>query len=174
MAWRIHLLGKVEAVREGRTLSHFESARVIALLARLALYPRRVHPREELVELLWPDVEAEAARGRLRRALLVLRRQLEDGLPSGSVLVADRRSVRLNRETFATDVADFEQAVAKVSRLRRTLRRSATRTLPEGSPSSSCRRSTRRARRRRPRAASASTSGQSSSTSSSRGWTRRG
>jgi hypothetical protein len=26
-----------------------------------ALFPRRTHPREELIELLWPDVEREVA-----------------------------------------------------------------------------------------------------------------
>ena len=87
MSWRITFLGGVHATREGKTLSRFESSRVVALLARLALFPKRTHPREELVELLWPEVELDVARVRLRHTLRTLRQPLEAGLPVGSVLV---------------------------------------------------------------------------------------
>ncbi|MGC4047790.1 MAG: hypothetical protein QM758_28685 [Armatimonas sp.] len=113
MSWRITLLGRVEAARNGVTISRFESGRAVALLARLALFPKRIHPREELCELLWPEVEPEAARVRLRHNLSVLRKQLEAGLPSGSVIVADRLSVRLNPEAFTTDVAELERTKDK-------------------------------------------------------------
>jgi predicted ATPase len=111
MGWRITLLGSVEARREGVTLSHFESTRAIALLARLALFSRRAHPREELIELLWPDVEREVALVRLRHTLRTLRQPLEVGLPAGSVLVADRLAVRINPDAVTTDVAEFERAL---------------------------------------------------------------
>ena len=109
MVWRITLLGKISATREGKTLSRFESSRAIALLARLALFPNRTHPREELVELLWPEVEPEIGRRRLRHILGTLRQPLELGLPPGSVLIADRLSIRINPDAIATDVAAFER-----------------------------------------------------------------
>lgn len=111
MSWRITLLGKIGATREGVTVARFESSRAVALLARLALFPNRSHPREELVELLWPEVEPEVGRTRLRHTLRTLRGPLETGLPAGSVLVADRSSVRVNPEAVTTDVAEFERAV---------------------------------------------------------------
>jgi predicted ATPase len=98
------------------TVSHFESSRAVALLARLTLYPRRLHPREELVELLWPEVDPEVARTRLRHTLRTLRVLLEAGLPAGSVLIADRHAIRVNPEAVATDVAEFEQAIARRDR----------------------------------------------------------
>ena len=101
----------MSATREGRTLSRFESSRVVALLARLALFPRRSHPREELVELLWPEVERDVALVRLRHTLRTLRQPLELGLPAGSVLIADRTSIRINPEAITTDVAQFERAL---------------------------------------------------------------
>ena len=113
MSWRITFLGGVHATREGKTLSRFERSRVVALLARLALFPKRTHPREELVELLWPEVELDVARVRLRHTLRTLRQPLEAGLPVGSVLVADRTSIRINPDALTTDVAEFERAVAQ-------------------------------------------------------------
>ena len=111
MGWRIAFLGKISATREGATLSRFESSRTVALLARLALFPRRTHPREELCELLWPEVDPEIARTRLRHTLRTLRGPLEAGLPAGSVIVADRTAVRINPDAVTTDVAEFERAV---------------------------------------------------------------
>jgi hypothetical protein len=107
--WRITLLGKIEAKREEKTLTRFESSRAIALLARLVLFPNKAHPREELCELLWPEVEPEIGRRRLRHILGTLRVPLEAGLPAGSVLIADRNSVRINPSAITTDVQEFER-----------------------------------------------------------------
>jgi predicted ATPase len=111
MSWSISLLGKMSATRENVTLTHFESSRVVALLARLVLFPSRTHPREELAELLWPEIEPERGRERLRHVLRTLRTPLEKGLSPGSVLVTDRLSVSINPAVVVTDVAAFEQAV---------------------------------------------------------------
>jgi predicted ATPase len=113
VGWRITLLGKICAVREEKTLSRFESSRAVALLARLVLFPQRSHPREELCEYLWPDVEPEIGRRRLRHLLGTLRSPLEDGLPTGSVLIADRNAVRINPDAVTTDVAEFERALRR-------------------------------------------------------------
>ena len=111
VSWRVTLLGKTEATREGTTVSRFESSRAVALLARLVLFPHRTHPREELVELLWPEVEPEIGRRRLRHVLGTLRGPLEAGLPPGSIFVADKNMVRLNSEAIQTDVTEFEKAL---------------------------------------------------------------
>jgi predicted ATPase len=109
MLWRIILLGKISAVCGEKTLVHFESSRAVALLARLALFPNRTHPREELAELLWPEVEPEIGRRRLRHVLGTLRVSLEAGLPPGSVLIANKNTVRINPGAITTDVAELER-----------------------------------------------------------------
>ncbi len=111
VSWRITLLGKIEAIREEKTLTRFESSRAVALLARLVLFPQKAHPREELCELLWPEVEPEIGKRRLRHVLGTLRAPLEAGLPAGSVLIADRIVVRINPNAIQTDVGEFEKAV---------------------------------------------------------------
>lgn len=109
--WRIELLGQVRAVSGDAVVTQFGSRKVAALLARLALFPRRVHSREELVDLLWPEADLDTGRNRLRQALSTLRRLLE---PPGAaeVLLADRQSLRLQPGTFSCDVSEFEAELA--------------------------------------------------------------
>ena len=110
--WHFQLLGRLSAARGDGVVTRFASSRVSALLGRLALFPRRDHPREELAELLWPDCEPDAGRLNLRVALASLRRQLEPpDVPPGSVLVADRLMLRLNPAACRCDVAEFEAAL---------------------------------------------------------------
>src|SRR5215471_13468415 len=94
--WHIQILGGLRATRGNAVLAQFPGRPVAMLLARLALAPRRQHAREELIDLIWPDADLDVGRNRLRQALSTLRRLLEPpGVPPGSVLVADRRTVAL-------------------------------------------------------------------------------
>jgi predicted ATPase/tetratricopeptide (TPR) repeat protein len=106
------LLGGIEARRGAHRLDRFPSRAAAQLLARLALEPARAHPREELVELLWPGVELAVGRNRLRQALSALKSLLEPpGQPGGEVLLADRVHVRARPEALVCDVHAFERAV---------------------------------------------------------------
>ncbi|MBL8347048.1 MAG: NACHT domain-containing protein [Rubrivivax sp.] len=108
--WQVRLLGAVEARDGTQTLQRFPSRAVAALLARLAIAPERAHAREELVELLWPGVEAAVGRNRLRQALSTLKSLLEGpGGPGAAVLLADRSHVRVAPGALASDVQAFEQ-----------------------------------------------------------------
>src|SRR5438128_1229170 len=110
--WRIQLLGGLRAESADRAVTRFRTRKTAALLAYLAYYCDRSHPREVLRELLWPEEDPATTRPKLRVALSSLRRQLEPpGVPPGAVVGADRTSVRLNPETCATDVAEFEAAL---------------------------------------------------------------
>ena len=109
--WRIELLGGFAANQGTQTVSRFRTQKTGALLAYLTFFVRRSHSREELVDLLWPDHDAEAGRASLRTALASLRRQLEPaGAITGSVLIADRGRVSLNLEAICSDVMAFETA----------------------------------------------------------------
>ncbi len=108
--WQLRLLGAFELSDGTQRLVRLASRPMVALLARLALAPERNHPREELVELLWPGVDPQVSRNRLRQTLSVLRSVLEP--PSqvpAPVLLADRHDVRLVRGALECDVAAFER-----------------------------------------------------------------
>ena len=111
--WDVSLLGGLRATRGTLTLTQFGSRAVAALLARLALYPQREHPREELIELLWPGVAIEVGRNRLRQTLFALRQLLEtpEAANGGSaLLLADRHGVRVAAGTLGCDALRFEAA----------------------------------------------------------------
>ncbi len=111
--WRVRLLGMVQADSGNHQLQRFPSRAAALLLARLALAPARSHPREELVELLWPGVALAVGRNRLRQTLSTLKSLLEYGGAAGpgAVLQADRASIRVAPGALACDVHEFEAAV---------------------------------------------------------------
>lgn len=110
--WQVALLGRVEARNGDLLITRFNSHPTAALLARFALYPQRLHPREELAELLWPGAPPQAGRNRLRQALSTLKRLLEPaGLGGPPVFVADRQGVRVNPTALDCDALEFEHCL---------------------------------------------------------------
>lgn len=114
--WKIKLFGglRAEPGEPGapRVITRFRTHNTGALLAYLAYHRGRSHPREVLIDLLWPEAVPRSGRNSLSMALSSLRNQFEPpGTPTGSVLVADRLSVELNPAAFTTDVAVFEQTL---------------------------------------------------------------
>lgn len=111
--WKIELFGGLRALQGDRVVDRFRTQKTGALLGYLAFHPDRLHTREQLIELLWPDGLPEAGRNSLSVALSSLRQQLEPphSVRPGSVLAADRFHVRLCREAITTDVAEFEAAL---------------------------------------------------------------
>src|SRR5437588_12919985 len=109
--WRIEMLGWLRASHEGCVVTHFRSHKAGALLAYLSFYGQRSHPREALIELLWPECSPEVGRHRLRKALSCLRQQLEGpGVAPGSVILAEGDTVQLSPACL-TDVVEFEAAL---------------------------------------------------------------
>src|SRR5579862_2707757 len=115
--WIIQLLGGLTAHSHQRQLTRFRTQKAASLLAYLAFRAAPgtpPQPREILIDLLWPDAEPEVGRHNLSNALSFLRHLLEPpGVPPGSVILADRASVRLNPAVVTVDVLDFESDLAK-------------------------------------------------------------
>ncbi len=111
--WHVALLGGLRLSDATQELTRLPSRAVTALLARLALEPGRAHPREELMELLWPGVQLSVGRNRLRQALSTLKSVLEPAgmQPPQPVLLADRGNVRVVPHALACDALEFERHV---------------------------------------------------------------
>jgi len=78
----------------------------LALLAVLAVGGQAGVSREKLLALLWPDSDADRARGALKQALYALRRHLGDA-------VVGNGELRLDPEVISTDVGEFELAITR-------------------------------------------------------------
>jgi adenylate cyclase len=116
-AWRIELFGRLRTVRGDREITRFRTQKTGALLAYLAYHRQRIHLREQLIELLWPECDLSAGRSNLSRELSALRHELESPVTSaGTIFVADHTSVRLNPEAVTIDVAEFEAALTMAAR----------------------------------------------------------
>ncbi|HYF16432.1 MAG TPA: AAA family ATPase [Ramlibacter sp.] len=95
---------------DGARVAAVSYRKMRALLAYLGMEQDRDCAREALADLLWSGVDAETARGNLRRTLADLRRALET--PCGQVLFsADKQSIRLN-PGLQVDARNFERAAA--------------------------------------------------------------
>src|SRR5579871_5165110 len=107
--YQIELLGGLRVRRAESLITRFRTQKAGALLGYLAYHAQNAHPREELLELLWPDLDLPAGRNNLSTILSSLRHQLEPpGIPAGAVLCADRFTLGLNPDAIRTDVAEFE------------------------------------------------------------------
>ncbi len=79
----------------------------VALLAYLAaVTPPRLHRRDSLTALFWPDLDQEHARAALRQALHGLRQELGEGM----LVSRGDEEVGLDVERLRCDVVEFERA----------------------------------------------------------------
>ena len=106
----IVLFGPVRLRSADRAVAHFRYRKAAHLLACLALLPGRSYTREALVDRFWPEMEIDAGRDNLSKALSSLRRELEqEPIAPGAVLVADRVSVSLSPGMVSTDVQECDE-----------------------------------------------------------------
>ena len=104
--FRLQTLGSL-ALTDGLAPGVTTQRRRLALLALLAVAGERGIRRDKLVAYLWPDSPSDNARHGLEQLLYALRRQLGDS----ALLGPD--PLRLNPEVITSDVAQFEQAIAR-------------------------------------------------------------
>jgi predicted ATPase/DNA-binding SARP family transcriptional activator len=108
----IHLLGPFHVALDGESVTGFESDKVRALLAYLAVEADRPHSRDELAGLLWPDQPDRTARRNLSQALFNLRQTIHDEADSPFLQVTPR-TVQFNLDSdHWLDVAAFTAHIA--------------------------------------------------------------
>lgn len=107
----VRLLGGFRVTRGGSTVAGFESQKVRALLAYLAVQRGRSFTREHLADLLWPEEDPDASRRNLRQALYNLRRTVDAG-GGGALLESSHQALRLgDGPALWVDVEAFDACV---------------------------------------------------------------
>jgi DNA-binding SARP family transcriptional activator/pimeloyl-ACP methyl ester carboxylesterase len=107
----IRLIGLFEIeTPDGTVTGETLRGRAATLVKRLALAPNHALHRDELIELLWPDSDAERGRNNLHKALHTLRRTIAG---DGSCdLVALHDAMVILTPECAVDLDQFERAAA--------------------------------------------------------------
>ncbi|MCP4210007.1 MAG: AAA family ATPase [Halieaceae bacterium] len=107
----IELLGGFAAHRDDNTLPVYESDKTRGLLAYLAVERGKLHRRETLAGLFWPDMPEGRARANLNQTTYSLRSTLERP-DAPSLLLSNRHTLELNPAfDLSSDVAAFEAAL---------------------------------------------------------------
>jgi predicted ATPase/DNA-binding SARP family transcriptional activator len=128
----INALGTFQVLIDNVPIEAFESDKVRALLAYLAVEAARPHPREALIGLLWPDCTEEAARHNLRQALFNLRLRLGDHTARPPYLLISRTSIQFNSESdFSLDLAVFDGCFSRWDKKRKQELETASTSLSE-------------------------------------------
>ena len=120
---RVRLLGGfcVERIDVGQAVSDWPRRSAKTLIKLLAVQPGHALHREQVIDVLWPKVNAESAFNSLGKALHVARRALQPGLPrrqdSAYLRLADGMLI-LSTEHAVVDTDEFEQLAEDALRRR--------------------------------------------------------
>jgi DNA-binding SARP family transcriptional activator/tetratricopeptide (TPR) repeat protein len=110
---KMTLFGSFQTQLHGQPITHFESDKVRALLAYLAVESSRSHRRETLAGLLWPDRPEQAAFTNLRHALSSLRKSIDDQTATSPIILVQPGTIRFSPESHSwLDVAEFDRLTA--------------------------------------------------------------
>ncbi|MCE7985040.1 MAG: NACHT domain-containing protein [Caldilinea sp. CFX5] len=120
-ALAITLFGGFAVTVQGEPIAAFESNKVRALLAYLAVEAStagaRPHQRAVLAGLLWPDYPEEMARTNLRHVLRQLRQTLPETAGAAPLLLTTQQTIQINPACpYTLDVARFTHLLAESRR----------------------------------------------------------
>ncbi len=105
----LRVLGGLTLERDGAPIEAIATQRKsLALLAILAVAGARGLSRDTCVAHIWPESDAERARGALRQTLHAMRARVGD-----AEIVVGGSELRLNASVLTSDVANFSAAIAR-------------------------------------------------------------
>lgn len=112
---QVRVFGKLSLQHGETRIDHFPTRRAEELLGYLILFRGTRHPREKLIETLWPDVELSNGRASLSTALWRLRSVFERlDLNSSDYIVADREWIRFDAvEDTIIDLQTYNRHLAE-------------------------------------------------------------
>ncbi len=109
---RVEVFGGVRLIVGEQVVTRFRTEKTALLLAYLATHLHQSHPREMLLDLLWPDSGTESGRTSLRVSLSALRKLLEDrGVAPESVFYTDNFGIGLRASAVVTDLQMMERSL---------------------------------------------------------------
>lgn len=96
---RICLLGSFQVSIDEMPITNFESNKVRALLAYMAVESRQAHRREKLAALFWPEMPPKRASSNLSQAFYDLRKRIHDHQSEIPFLQPSHETIRFNPDS---------------------------------------------------------------------------
>ncbi len=97
---------------------HIAKRRVRALLAVLAAHSHTILTRDQALDLLWPDADADSAINSLNQTVFQLRRHLDPGYRGGEspeYIMSSAESVGLSSDLIRTDVDEIKRLALRLT-----------------------------------------------------------
>lgn len=119
---RVGLFGGFQVAVEGRVVAPeaWSQRKPAALVKLLALAPGHRLRREQVTDVLWPDLDPRAAAANLRKALHAARRSLAAGESGARLIVSAGDLLHLPSDGLSVDVAEYWSLMAAARRTRET------------------------------------------------------
>ena len=109
---RLRFLGVFSLTDTSGVQQRFPTRHAAVLVAYVAYHADRVHSRDKLADMLWPNADFDEQRNRFRVALSQARKLLEPSeLDTGSVLDVTRQTVKFKRDAATSDIDGLDHAL---------------------------------------------------------------
>lgn len=109
---RLRFLGVFSLTNTAGVVQRFPTRHAAILVAYLAYNADRVHSRDKLAEMLWPNADFDEQRNRFRVALSQARKLLEPTeLDVATVLEVTRQTVKFKRDAATSDIDGLDHAL---------------------------------------------------------------
>lgn len=112
------LFGTFTFFVNGIAVPHLPTDKIRGLVAYLALEPRRLHRREQLAGLFWPEVSHDTSLKNLRQSLYRLRQSVDSIAPASTerLLRTTQQTVEWVASEVSVDVQSFQTALVESER----------------------------------------------------------
>jgi len=118
----VRLLGDVRFSTQSICVTEFPTRKTVELAAFLVCNDRSVHQRLDIADLLWPNIDPESSRNRLKQAIAALKRLFRpiENFLGQDALIVTRTTIRSTHDIFAPDTNSFLLACKKAFCTRNT------------------------------------------------------
>lgn len=113
VVWHLELAGSVTLFNAERLPVHITSRKALELLVFLAVRRSPVVDRDTIVDALWPEIDQQSARNRLKQTLSVLRREVPD-IP---ILAHGKNDLELVQSAMTVDLTSVRERMRWVRSL---------------------------------------------------------
>jgi DNA-binding SARP family transcriptional activator len=110
LSLKFYCLGPFQVYQGNQWISHWTSRKALSVIKCLVIYHPKPISKDILMDLLWPDADAESARRNLHQAIYSLRQTMKEGAPDYQHVMFENEHYFLNpKMDIWLDFVEFEE-----------------------------------------------------------------